>query len=216
MKHNIATRDISEPEWTDILSTVKSKEQILFTYADLLLWWNDRINLISRGVSRETILNHIRHSVCISLARAVQDSTSFLDAGSGGGLPGIPLAVIKENSVVNLNDIVSKKMYAANDIINKLDLKERVGILMGSIETQSLSQETCVISKHAFKVNELYTMLKPKKWGAIVFLKGAGETVKELNEIEAPLKAEIIKLDAPFMSDFYKGKAVVQVERLYE
>ena len=216
MKHNIAVREISESEWADILNHVKSKEEVLFRYADLLLWWNDRINLVSRDVSRETILDHIRHSVCISLAKTTQESISFLDAGSGGGLPGIPLAVIKENSKVSLNDIVSKKMFATNDIIGKLQLKKRVSVLMGSIEAQSLSQETCVVSKHAFKVNELHTMLKTKKWRAIVFLKGANEAAEELNKIEAPLKVEIIKLDAPFMSDFYKGKAVVQVERLYE
>lgn len=216
MKHNIAVREISESEWADILDTVKSKERALSKYADLLLWWNNRINLISRGVSRETILDHIRHSVCISLAKATQESTSFLDAGSGGGLPGIPLAVIKENSKVDLNDIVSKKMFAANDIIGKLHLKKRVGVLMGSIETQLLSRETCVISKHAFKANELYTMLKTKKWKAIVFLKGANEAVEELNEIEAPLKVEVIKLDASFMGNFYEGKAVVQIEGMYE
>ena len=213
MKHNITTREISEREWINILNAFKSKEQALSRYVDLLMWWNDRINLISRDVSRETLMDHVRHSVCISLSKVVQESSLFLDAGTGGGLPGIPLAIIKENYRVNLNDIVSKKMFAANDIINKLDLKKRIGVLMGSIKSQSFSQEVCVISKHAFKVGELYSMINDKEWKAIVFLKGTNEGMTELGEIRDSLKVEIIKLDASFMNDFYNGKAVIQIER---
>ena len=213
MKHNITTREISEREWINILNAFKSKEQALSRYVDLLMWWNDRINLISRDVSRETLMDHVRHSACILLSKVVQESSLFLDAGTGGGLPGIPLAILKENYRVNLNDIVSKKMFAANDIINKLDLKKRIGVLMGSIKSQFLSQEVCVISKHAFKVGELYSMINDKEWRAIVFLKGANEGMIELGEIRDSLKVEIIKLDAPFMSDFYNGKAVIQIER---
>lgn len=213
MKHNITTREISEPEWINLLNAFKSKEQALSRYVDLLMWWNDRINLISRDVSRETLMDHVRHSTCILLSKVVQESSLFLDTGTGGGLPGIPLAIIKENYRVNLNDIVSKKMFAANDIINKLDLKKRIGVLMGSIKSQLLSQEVCVISKHAFKIGELYSMINDKEWRAIVFLKGANEGMIELGEIRDSLKVEIIKLDAPFMNDFYNGKAVIQIER---
>ncbi len=178
-------------------------------YFDQLLWWNKRVNLVSRDVPRETIWEHIRHSMLLSQFSVFKSVDLIVDAGTGGGLPGIPLAISHPEKHVVLNDIVTKKCLAMKQMAQKLGLKN-VGIVDGSIEDLKQDEPFILISKHAFKTDELYRMTAPLPWKNMVLYKGI-DFEEELNGIEELL--EIESFDLSERSEFYQGKALVFITR---
>lgn len=194
-------------EETDLL--FEKYHQELEKYLDRLLWWNKRINLVSRNVPRETVRQHIQHSLLLSQLDVFQLANIIVDAGTGGGLPGIPLAITHPDKYFILNDIISKKCLAMKQIVQKLKL-ENIEISDSSIENIEQENPFLLISKHAFKINELYEMTPHLPWENMVFYKGLNFE-NELENIEEPLKVESYDLSRE--SDFYKDKALVVVSR---
>ncbi|WP_395078453.1 RsmG family class I SAM-dependent methyltransferase [Gracilimonas sp.] len=185
---------------------------MLLKYIDQLLWWNKRVNLVSRDVSRETVRHHVEHSLVISQSNLFQNSTKIIDAGAGGGLPGIPLGIVYPQKEILLNDIVTKKMLACKQMILKLGVSN-VSTLSGSVEEADISKEHLIISKHAFKVNDLVALLDGKNWQHIVLLKGEKKVLRELQGIDVPLNIHVFSLEA-FGNSFYDGKALVEITRI--
>lgn len=211
MEHSIRYITKEEQGRTGSLYSEHSKE--LSAYAERLLWWNSKINLVSRDVSRETLKKHVKHSLYISLFESYREGNFFVDTGSGGGLPGLPLSLCFKNKRFEVNDIVSKKVFAVNDMILSLNLSDRVRGRQGSIQEIGWDEEAIIVTKHAFKVDQLYSMIKEKKWSRIIFLKGYEEAVEEAKNIKGAFKLSIIKLDAKFMDSFFEGKGVVELSR---
>ncbi len=86
--------------------------------------WNEKINVISRKDIDNLYVNHILHS--LTIARFLGDiaaDTTFMDLGTGGGFPGLPLAVMYPQAHFHLIDRIGKKLRVAEDIANKLGLK---------------------------------------------------------------------------------------------
>lgn len=212
MEHSISQLTLKEKELID--SLFRKNETALEKYAELLIWWNSKINLVSRDVSRETVLSHIKHSLCISLSKNFSDSQKIIDTGTGGGLPGIPLAICFPDIKIVANDIVTKKIFAVNDMINKLELNKSVNGIAGDVAKLDFTEIEAVITKHAFKLDQLWGLIEKKQWNRIVFLKGYQEAIEESKELEGRVKMSIIKLDSDFMPVFYKGKGVVEIERV--
>lgn len=212
MEHSISQLTLKEKEVIDSLFI--ENETALEKYAELLIWWNSKINLVSRDVSRETVLSHIKHSLYISLSKNFSDSQEIIDTGTGGGLPGIPLAICFPDKKIAVNDIVTKKIFAVNDMINKLELNKSVSAIAGDVAKLDFTGIEAVITKHAFKLDQLWGLIEKKQWNRIVFLKGYQEAIEESKELEGRLKMSIIKLDSDFMPVFYKGKGVVEIERI--
>ena len=96
----------------------------LEAFAALLLEWNKKINLISRRDEENIWTSHILH--CISLLFKVDPpgGSTVLDLGTGGGLPGIPLKIVRPDLILTLLDSTQKKINAVQDIIKALGLKE--------------------------------------------------------------------------------------------
>lgn len=182
-------------------------------YASLLLWWNGKLNLISRDVSRETVLSHIKHSLFISLSREFINASHVIDTGSGGGLPGIPLAICFPEKTFVINDIVTKKIFAVNDIINRLELSGNVKGLASDIKLVHVPEKSVIITKHAFKIAQLFKLTENRPWSSIVFLKGHKESKEELAGLEGTVDMNVIKLDSSFMPSFFEGKGVVEIKR---
>ncbi|HRC33162.1 MAG TPA: 16S rRNA (guanine(527)-N(7))-methyltransferase RsmG [Bacteroidia bacterium] len=92
-------------------------------FAEELIEWNQKINLISRKDVDNIFVNHILHSLTIAKYFSFADNTQILDIGTGGGFPGIPLAIIFPNCHFTLVDSIAKKIVVVNDLIEKLQLK---------------------------------------------------------------------------------------------
>lgn len=212
MKHSV--REITKQEWKRIEDLFHDNKSMLEQYTGLLIWWNSKINLISRDVSRETVANHVKHSLMVSLFESFIESKEVLDTGAGGGLPGVPLSLCYSNKKFVINDIVAKKIFAVNDMINKLGLKEQASGLVSDIKDVEINPSTVIITKHAFKANDLFEYLKHKKWSKLIFLKGYQEALTEAERIREAVELKVIKLDPGFMSSVYDGKGVVELSRM--
>lgn len=210
MKHKIEYRSFEGFERANAL--LQEHSEMIREYVDQLLWWNERVNLISRDVSRETIVEHVRHSLVIEGSRLFEKSKQVVDTGTGGGLPGIPLAIACESKEIILNDIVSKKVMSCKQIIQKLSLKNCV-TAGGSIASFDTYETTCIVSKHAFKINDLINMVGEKPWLGVILLKGQEEIESEIKDIEQGLQVDIYSLEHDEIP-FYDGKALVEITRL--
>lgn len=214
MKHSVFIRELSIREKKEVEDLYLAHKSDFINYSDKLLWWNSKINLVSRDVSRETLREHMIHSLCISLVESFRNGKKIIDAGSGGGLPGIPLGIVFDEKDITLNDIVEKKMFAAKDMAIAVGVYSRVKAVSGNIKVAETDKETVIITKHAFKVYELYELMKENAWSSMIFLKGHEEALQETESIQEELEVNIIKLDTEFMKGFYSGKAVVEIKRI--
>ncbi len=211
MNHCISYRDVSRETFKKNKELFNHQKQKLEEYLDLLLWWNKRVNLVSRDVSRETVRLHIRHSLLLAQFTVFKKHEVIVDAGTGGGLPGIPLAVVSSEKQFVLNDIASKKMLAVKQIAKSLKLKntEARG---GSVADLSIQKNALLISKHAFKIDQLLSMLPEESTSKLVFYKGI-DFANELKEINNPLSIEVYDLFQGTDDLFYKDKAIVVISK---
>jgi 16S rRNA (guanine527-N7)-methyltransferase len=211
VEHSV--RYITKEEQGRVESLYDKNKEELGAYVERLLWWNSKINLVSRDVSRETLGKHVKHSLYVSLFRCYQTSSFFIDTGSGGGLPGLPLSLCFKDKRFEVNDIVSKKVFAVNDMVLGLGLSDRVKGRQGDVREMGWGEEAIIITKHAFKIDQLYSMVKEKKWNKIIFLKGYEEAIEEAKNLNGSFRLSIIKLDDKFMDPFFEGKGVVELSR---
>ncbi|MDR0693169.1 MAG: 16S rRNA (guanine(527)-N(7))-methyltransferase RsmG [Puniceicoccales bacterium] len=95
----------------------------LVEYSKLLGEWNEKINLVSRKDIQNVIGHHIIPSLSISTVGNFTKGEDVLDIGTGGGLPGIPLAIVCRETSFTLMDSVGKKIMAVNDMLRRLNLQ---------------------------------------------------------------------------------------------
>ena len=177
-------------------------------YMDLLLDWNEKINLVSRNVSRETLKEHIIHSLIPVELGLLNACDHWVDAGSGGGLPGIPLAICEQDKTWTLNDNVRKKMRAAEDIIGSMNL-ENCSVAAKSISLINLQKGTGIVTKHAFKIDDIIRLLGNKPWQSILMWKGADGALEELKHVRKNIDVTLFRFDFGENHPFYEGKALV-------
>ena len=90
---------------------------------DLYNEWNSQINVISRKDMENLYLKHVLHSLAIAKVISFADGTKVLDVGTGGGFPGIPLAILFPNIEFLLVDSIGKKIKVVNEVANSIGLK---------------------------------------------------------------------------------------------
>ncbi|MBO6795024.1 MAG: class I SAM-dependent methyltransferase [Balneolaceae bacterium] len=215
MKHKITSKSLSSEAYEVVIELFQKNRGKYLEYISQVFWWNKRVNLISRDVSHETMVKHVQHSLLLSVMDEVKNAETILDTGSGGGLPGVPLSMCFPEKTVRVNDIVSKKMMAVKQIARKMGCKN-FDIIIGSIASQQIESGELIVSKHAFKVDELIDYLNGNDWSQIIFLKGEKEAYDEIQRVELALNCEIIQLDKTIDDPFYKGKAIVKVKKIDE
>jgi 16S rRNA (guanine527-N7)-methyltransferase len=106
---------------------------LLERYVDLLEEWNSRVNLVSRNDIQNIWFSHILHSLSILIMVTVPSNLTVLDLGSGGGLPGLPVAIARDDLKVSLLDSVRKKVDVLRDIVDRLKLRN-TSVIAGRAE----------------------------------------------------------------------------------
>ena len=101
-----------------------SQKQItqFFELQDLYLYWNSKVNVVSRKDIAHLYLNHVLHSLSIAKIIHFKKGTKVLDVGTGGGFPGIPLAILYPDVDFFLLDSIGKKVRVVNDISSSIGL----------------------------------------------------------------------------------------------
>ena len=191
-----------------------SKKQIkqFSELQELYEHWNAQINVISRKVISELYINHVLH--CLAIAKVVQfeKGTKILDIGTGGGFPGIPLAILFPEVEFLLVESIGKKIKVVNEVSTSIGLT--------NIRTMHQRAEN-INESFDFVVSRAVTnMTDFKKWvkgkfnnkhnnalkNGILYLKG-GDLTEELRGISHS-KYEIADF---FEEDFFKTKKVIYI-----
>lgn len=179
--------------------------------------WNAKINVISRKDIDNLYINHILHSLALAaFLGPLEKGTSFLDMGTGGGLPGIPLAVMYPECTFHLIDRIGKKIHVAESIAKELGLKN-VTFQHGDIG-ECRKQYDYVVSRAVMPLNSLVKLTaknivkKPvhanRYAPGIVCLKG-GDIASESEGIRFPVLE--FPINEFFSEDFFDTKKIVYV-----
>lgn len=212
MKHNIDVIEVSPKVLSEARELYKADEQIYEKYIDLLLEWNEKINVISRTVSRETVREHIVHSLLPVPLNLLAGYSKWIDSGSGGGLPGIPIAINQPELFISLNDNIKKKMMVVDDIIQAMKI-ENTETIDYSISLVDLKRGTGILTKHAFKISKLIHLLSDKPWEIILMWKGVEDAIEEIKQHKKKLDCTIYSFNFGENEPFYEGKGLVLIER---
>lgn len=174
--------------------------------------WNSKINVISRKDMDQFYIHHVLHSLGISKVMQFQPGTKILDIGTGGGFPGIPLAILFPDTHFHLVDSIGKKITVVKDVVKQLKLS--------NVEAQQARAEE-LVRKYDFVVSRAVTrMVNFYPWvknkirkedineypNGILYLKG-GEVDEEMEELG---KSYVVyHLEDYFKEDFFETKKVV-------
>ena len=179
---------------------------------DLYASWNEKINVISRKDIEQLYLRHVLHSLSIAKVINFSSKDIVLDAGTGGGFPGIPLAILFPKTQFLLVDSTNKKLTVASSIAETIGLNN-VKVQHGRLE--DLNQEfTVVVTRAVATLNQLQRWLyKPvkkinqKKSIALYALKG-GDLTEEIAALSK--KPKIHEISQWFEDSFFETKKIVE------
>jgi len=175
--------------------------------------WNLKINVVSRKDIDELYLRHVLHSLGIAKVVQFKPNTKVLDVGTGGGFPGIPLAILFPETQFHLVDSIGKKIKVVNDVTEGLGLQNiktthgRVEEIKGTydfIVSRAVAQMETFVFWTKGKINK--KQQHPIKNG-ILYLKG-GDLSDELKKYTS---ATIYNLPDYFAEDFFETKKVVHL-----
>jgi 16S rRNA (guanine527-N7)-methyltransferase len=215
VKHQIEHIEVSRETLAAIEYAWSTNIEAFNIYAGQLIWWNQRINLLSKYTEKVDVLQHIKHSLwTIASPDWNLDAELIVDAGSGGGLPGLPLAISFPTKRVELVDVVQKKMMTTQQIIKKLSLSNAIAKHQ-NIEKESPTDKFLYVSKHAFKVDDFIKLTEGQDYRAAIFLKGSDYN-EELLRCDVPLKVSVLAIDKYEKEPFFDGKHVVTISKLNE
>ena len=191
----------------------QQKEQFAALY-DLYTDWNSKINVISRKDITNLYEHHVLHSLGIARFISFKDGSQVMDLGTGGGFPGIPLAILFPEVKFHLVDSIGKKIKVASEIANVIGLKN-VTFRHCRAEEEKAKFDF-VVSRAVMPLSDLLKIIRKNisstQMNAIpnglICLKG-GELAKETLPVKN--KVEIMDLKNEFAEEFFETKKVVYV-----
>ncbi len=169
-------------------------------------YWNERINLISRKDFPNFYEHHVLHSLAIARFFSFKCGQTVLDVGTGGGFPGIPLAILFPETRFFLLDSIKKKLMVVDEVSKQLGLKN-VEIICTRIEEHRSHYD--FVTGRAVKnlpqfIKWTQKNLKPPK-GTIIYLSG-GDTEKNLQN-----RKKTFHISSIFNEPFFNTKKVIQI-----
>ena len=173
--------------------------------------WNKRINLISRNDIDNLYLHHVLHSLGIAKVVEFGSNHRVLDVGTGGGFPGIPLAILFPDTQFHLIDSIGKKIKVVNEIATELQL---ANVTSQQVRAEAVKdQYNYVVSRAVARLDQMIKwtsnlFAKEKNENSILTLKG-GDLSVELRNIK--YKCRIYNLNDFFEEPFFESKRVVQI-----
>ena len=196
-------------------------EQLAAVYKE----WNDKINVISRKDIDSLYEKHVLHSLAIAAVFDFQPGTQICDLGTGGGFPGIPLAIFFPEVQFHLTDSINKKLKVVNEVATAIGLKN---VTTQHTRTEQIENRKFdfVVSRAVAPLRDLWhwslPILKAKGqgksanafdepvYGGLICLKG-GDLREEIKE--SGLSPLIWEIDQLFPEEFFKEKYVLSVKR---
>lgn len=176
--------------------------------------WNAKVNLISRQDIDTLYERHILHSLGIAKVIQFKPGTAILDVGTGGGFPGIPLAILFPEAKFHLVDSVGKKIRVVQEIANALELDnvnaeqvraEKLDDTYEFVISRAVTRLTPFVGWVRKNINR--NSFHPLRNG-ILYLKG-GDLAEEIAELN--LKTRVYSLSDYFTEEFFETKKVVYV-----
>lgn len=181
--------------------------------------WNSKINVISRKDIDQLYLHHVMHSLAIEAytrnIRGEELSGKVLDLGTGGGFPGIPLAILHPETQFVLCDSVGKKTLVAGAVAEALDLKN-VRVVNARAETLK-EKFDYVVSRAVASLVDFYPWVKGKFTRRILYLKG-GDVAEEISTLMSSNKMRkgqvgTWRIDSWFEDEYFDGKLVIDIAK---
>ncbi|MCB0468746.1 MAG: 16S rRNA (guanine(527)-N(7))-methyltransferase RsmG [Aequorivita sp.] len=184
-------------------------EQLRELYED----WNLKINVVSRKDIEELYLRHVLHSLGIAKIQAFLPGSQILDVGTGGGFPGIPLAILFPEVQFHLVDSIGKKIKVVEEVV--------AGLQLQNVKTTNARVET-VLGKYDFIVSRAVAQMETfvhwingkiakknlhERRNGILYLKGGDLT----EELKIYTTATVFPLSDYFEEDFFETKSVVHL-----
>jgi 16S rRNA (guanine527-N7)-methyltransferase len=190
------------------------KEQFAQLF-DLYQTWNNQINVISRKDKENFYERHVLHSLGIAKIQAFAPGTMVLDVGTGGGFPGIPLAILFPETQFTLVDSIGKKVKVVKEVAEALGLTNVIAI--NDRVENVLKSYDFIVSRAVTKMPEFLTWIKNKTKkdnkhnlpNGILYLKG-GDLTEEMSQVKQNYKFH--DLHDHFDYEFFETKKVVYVK----
>lgn len=160
----------------------------LHEYTSLLREWNAKINLVSRKDTDRLEVKHLAHCLTITKFLRLMPKARLLDVGTGGGLPGIPLAICYPEARFTLMDSIGKKVMVVEDMVNRLGL-QNAEVIRGRVEELPKKKSydfvigravTALPTFFGWVQNKIAKGAKHSPANGILYLKG-GDYTEELN-----------------------------------
>ena len=173
--------------------------------------WNEKINVISRKDMESLYEKHILHSLGIVKVMEFAPGTKVLDIGTGGGFPGIPLAIMFPEVQFTLVDSIGKKITVVKEVSGAIDLKNLTSV---NARAESITEKfNFVVSRAVTEFPQFYNWVKnsfskeniPWVKNGIIYLKG-GEFENELSKFP---KAQIFQINEKFKEEYFETKKII-------
>ena len=193
----------------------KKQNEQFASLGDLYAYWNSKINIISRRDIGQLYMHHILHSLSIAKVLTFKPGTHVLDAGTGGGFPGIPLSILLPEVNFLLADSIAKKIKVVHDVIKKTGL---ANCITQCTRVEKIDHQfDFVVSRAVTDLLQLIHWIRNKVLNrnfnslhnGLLYLKG-GNVEAELKDIEYNYK--IFNISSFYSEDFFETKKIVYVD----